>query len=330
MGFHANVIGVNGDGFQISTNSLRARFLAVVVAIDLAIAGCASPPLAPEHPPRAEPLVLTRKADRPLIAFVLGGGGARGFAHTGVLKVLDDAGIRADLVVGTSAGSLVGALYAGGIRNNELLETALAVQREELIDFVFPHRGFIEGNRLQAYIDKALKGRLIEQLDIPFVAVATELASGRLVAFTRGDAGMAVRASCSVPVVFQPTVIRGSEYADGGLVSPVPVRVARESGADLVIAVDVSRQPDEHKGLGTSAAMLGHAFVVMEHALAQEETKLADVVIRPDLAKVPATDLAARSEAIRAGEDAARAALPQIRSLIAERTVTRSGAGFRD
>jgi len=151
----------------------------------------------------------------------------RGFAHAGVLKVLDDAGIRADLVVGTSAGSAVGALYAGGIRNNELVEAALAVERKELVDFVFPHRGFIEGNRLQTYIDKALNGRSIEQLDIPFVAVATELGTGRLVAFTRGDTGMAVRASCSVPVVFQPTTIRGSEYVDGGLVSPVPVKVAR-------------------------------------------------------------------------------------------------------
>src|SRR6266581_3082690 len=298
---------------------------AFVLALSLGIAACASLPPAPEHPPSSEPLVLSRKADRPLIAFVLGGGGARGFAHAGVLKVLDDAGIRADLVVGTSAGSLVGALYAGGIRNDELVQTALAVQREELVDFVFPHRGFIEGNRLQTYIDKALNGRLIEQLDIPFVAVATELATGRLVAFTRGDTGMAVRASCSVPVVFQPTTIRGIEYVDGGLVSPVPVRLARESGADLVIAVDVSRQPDEQKGLDSTAAMLGHAFVVMEHALAQEESKLADVVIRPNLAKVRATDLAARGEAIAAGEEAARAALPQIRSLIAEKTATRSG-----
>ncbi len=298
---------------------------AFVLALSLGIAGCASLPPAPEHPPSAEALVLSRKADRPLIAFVLGGGGARGFAHAGVLKVLDDAGIRADLVVGTSAGSLVGALYAGGIRNDELVQTALAVQREDLVDFVFPHRGFIEGNRLQTYIDKALNGRLIEQLDIPFVAVATELATGRLVAFTRGDTGMAVRASCSVPVVFQPTTIRGIEYVDGGLVSPVPVRLARESGADLVIAVDVSRQPDEQKGLDSTAAMLGHAFVVMEHALAQEESKLADVVIRPNLARVRATDLAARAQAIAAGEDAARAALPRIRSVIAEKTATRSG-----
>ena len=310
-------------GMKGAGRRLGARVLAIFLA--LSFAGCASLSPPPEHPPSSEPLVLTRKPDRPLIAFVLGGGGARGFAHAGVLKVLDDAGVRADLVVGTSAGSLVGALYAGGIRNEELLETALAVQRDELIDFVFPHRGFIEGNRLQTYIDKALKGRMIEELDIPFVAVATELATGRLVAFTRGDVGMAVRASCSVPVVFQPTAIRGSEYVDGGLVSPVPVKIARESGADLIIAVDVSRQPDEHKELGSTAAMLSHAFVVMEHALAQEESKLADVVIRPNLAKVRATDLAARGQAIAAGEDAARAALPQIRSLIAERTAAGSG-----
>jgi NTE family protein len=312
------------------TGTLLRTAAAIVLVLSLGIAGCASLPPPPEHPPSAEPLVLTRKAERPLIAFVLGGGGARGFAHAGVLKVLDDAGIRADLVVGTSSGSLVGALYAGGIRNNELIEAALAVQREELVDFVFPHRGFIEGNRLQTYIDKALNGRLIEQLDIPFVAVATELATGRLVAFTRGDTGMAVRASCSVPVVFQPTTILGSEYVDGGLVSPVPVRVARASGADLVIAVDVSRHPEEQTELASTALLLTHAFVVMEHALAQEETKLADVVIRPDLAKVPATDLAARGRAIAAGEDAARAALPRIRSLIAGRTVTRPGAGIRD
>src|SRR5438445_2002840 len=307
-----------------SGTSLRPA-AAIILALSLGIAACASLPPPPEHPPSAEPLILIRRADRPLIAFVLGGGGARGFAHAGVLKVLDDAGIRADLVVGTSAGSLVGALYAGGIRNDELLETAIAVQRDELVDFVFPHRGFIEGSRLQTYIDKALNGRLIEQLDIPFVAVATELASGRLVAFTRGDTGMAVRASCSVPVIFQPTSIRGSEYVDGGLVSPVPVKVARELGADLVIAVDVSRHPEEQKDLDSTAAMLSHAFVVMEHALAQEETRLADVVIRPKLAEVRATDLAARGQAIAAGEDAARAALPQIRSLIAERTAAGSG-----
>jgi NTE family protein len=301
----------------------RSVFLSTTVpaVAALAVAGCASVPLPPPaHPPRAEPLVAIAKADRPVIAFVLGGGGARGFAHAGVLKVLDDAGIRADVVVGTSSGSIVGALYAGGIRNQELVETALAVQREQLVGFVFPNRGFIEGDRLQAYVDRALRGRLIEELDVPFVAVAAELRTGRLVAFNRGDTSAAVRASCSVPGVFQPTTIEGREYVDGGLVSPVPVRVARQLGADLVIAVDVSRRPDERRDLDSTTAMLTQAYLIMEHSIAQEETKLADVIIRPDLVEVPATDLAARDRAIRSGEDAARAALPQIRRLIAETT----------
>jgi NTE family protein len=297
----------------------------VPVVIALAIAGCASaPPLPPAHPPRAAPPVSLVKSGGPVIAFVLGGGGARGFAHIGALKVLDQAGIRADVVVGTSAGSLVGALYAGGIRNDALVEAALAVQREQLVEFVFPNRGFIEGDRLQVYIDRALGGRLIEELQLPFVAVATELKTGRIVSFNRGDAGMAVRASCSVPAVFQPVTIEGREYVDGGLVSPVPVKVARALGATLVIAVDVSRQPGERRDFGSTVALLSHAFVIMEHALAAEETRLADVVIRPDLAGVPATDLAARGDAILAGEASARAALPLIRRLLAEKSPGKS------
>ena len=269
------------------------------------------------------------KTNRPTIAFVLGGGGARGFAHTGALKVLDDAGIRADLVVGTSAGSFVGALYAGGIRNDALLETALTVQREQLFDFIFPNRGFIEGNRLQTYLNEALHGRLMEQLKVPFVAVATELKTGRLVAFNRGDTGLAVRASCSVPGIFQPTTIDGREYVDGGLASPVPVRVARELGADIIIAIDVSRRPDDRADLGSTTAIMSQAIVIMEQSIAREETKFADVVIRPDLAKVEVADLAARGQAIAAGEQAARAALPQIKRVVAEKTAAMAGEAGR-
>jgi NTE family protein len=293
-----------------------APFRTVVVA--LALVACASEPPQPEHPPRAEPLVPVAAAGRPVVAFVLGGGGARGFAHTGVLKVLDEAGIRPDFVVGTSAGSFAGALYAGGIRGDSLIEAALTLQREEIATFVFPHRGFIDGAKLQAYVNRSLKGRTIEQLDLPFVAVSTELRSGTLVAFNRGDTGMAVRASCSVPAVFQPVTIAGKEYVDGGLVSPLPVRVARALGADVVIAVDVSRQPGERKDFDHTTDIVSHSFVVMEHALAQAESALADVVVQPDLGKVRATDLAAREPAIVAGEEAARAALPEIR-LVLER-----------
>jgi len=305
------------------------RPLSFVLALGfvLAVAACASIPLPPpEHPPRAEPMALLGKPDRPTIAFVLGGGGARGFAHTGALKVLDDAGIRADVVVGTSAGSVVGALYAGGIRNDELLATALKVDEDQLFDFVLPNRGFIVGNRLQTYLDEALNGRLIEQLNVPFVAVATELQTGRRVAFNRGDVGAAVRASCSVPGIFQPAMIEGREYVDGGLTSPVPVKVARDLGADIVIAIDVSRRPADRADFGSTTAIMGQAIVIMEQSIALEETKFADVVIRPDLAKVPATDLAARTKAIAAGEDAARAALPRIRELIEEKTAAMARA----
>jgi NTE family protein len=287
------------------------------VVLVLALAGCASLEVPPAHPPRAEPLASIAAAGRPTVAFVLGGGGARGFAHAGVLKVLDDAGVRADLVVGTSAGSIFGALYAAGIRNQALVETALGVQRGQLVDYVFPNRGFIDGERLQAYVDQALRGRLIEQLDVPFVAVATDLRSGRLAAFNRGDTGMAVRASCSVPAIFQPTTIEGRDYVDGGLVSPVPVEIARRMGADVVIAVVVSRQPEDAASLGGSLRILNQAFVIMEHAIAGRETPLADVVIRPDLSGVQVTDLAARERAIRVGTEAATAALPEIRRAIA-------------
>jgi NTE family protein len=302
------------------------RIFSALLAV--AVAACATAPL-PEHPPRSVPLAPVVLGDRPVIAFVLGGGGARGFAHVGALKVLDDAGIRADLVVGTSAGSLAGALYAGGIRGGALVDAAQGVQQAQIVDFVFPNRGFIEGEKLQSYINQSLHGRLIEQLDLPFVAVATELSTGMLTAFSRGDVGMAVRASCSVPAVFQPTRIEGREYVDGGLVSPVPVRVARSLGADLVIAVDVSRQPTERHDFDNTAAMLNQSFIVMEHALAEEESRLADVVVRPDLSKVAATDLAARALAIAAGEAAARAALPEIKRLIAAKVAAKTAAKAR-
>jgi NTE family protein len=300
-----------------------ARMVAAIAA--LALAGCAGAPLTLEHPPLAEPLVPIARADRPVIAFVLGSGAARGFAHVGALKVLDEAGIRPNLVVGTSAGSLVGALYAGGVRGDALVDMALAVQRGQLVDLTFPKRGFIDGEKLETYVNQALQGRPIERLELPFVAVATELRTGTLTAFNRGDTGVAVRASCSVPAVFHPTPIQGHEYVDGSLVSPVPVRVARSLGADLVIAIDVSMQPTERE-LGSTAAMITQTFVVMAGTIAKEETKLADVVIQPDLAGISVANLSARGRAIAAGEEAARAALPEIRRLIEQKSIAKAQA----
>lgn len=289
------------------------------VAAGISLTGCATlPPPAPSGGyPVAGPLMRIRRTDHPVIVLALSGGVAHGFAHIGVLQVLDQNGIRPDGIVGTSAGSVVGALYAGGLRGEALVQAGLDLRRNQVIEFAMPDRGFINGRRLQDYIDRRLDNRPIQRLGLPFVAVATNLRTGRLVAFNRGDTGMAVRASSSVPGVFQPLVIGKQEYVDGGLVSPVPVRVARAMGADIVIAVDVTRQPASAGRLRDTTSIISQSIAVMEHALAKNEMAQADIVIRPDLSNVPSTDFDLRAKAIAAGERAARAALPEIRALIA-------------
>jgi NTE family protein len=292
-----------------------AGLLAFAAAASLA--GCATlPQVPPARYAIAAPLVPIKRTDHPVVVLALSGGAAHGFAHAGALRVLDENGIEPDGIVGTSAGSVVGALYAGGIRGDALVEAALEVQRSQVIEFTFPNLGFVNGQRLQDYVDRRLGNRPIERLDLPFVAVATDLHTGRLVAFNRGDTGTAVRASSSVPGVFQPVAMAGHEYVDGGLVSPVPVRLARALGADVVIAVDVTRQPDRTGQFDSTAALVTQSLVIMEHTLADNELKEADAVVRPDLRAVPITDFDLRAEAIAAGERAARAALPRIRELI--------------
>ena len=297
---------------------VNAGLFALALALAGSLAGCATVP--PQVPAAryatAAPLAPIKRTDHPVVVIALSGGAARGFAHAGVLRVLDENGIKPDAVVGTSAGSVVGALYAGGIRGDALVEAALELQREQVIEFTYPNRGFVNGQRLQEYIDRRLDDRPIERLGLPYVAVATDLRTGRLVAFNRGDTGTAVRASSSVPAVFQPMVMNGHEYVDGGLVSPVPVRVARALGADIVIAVDVTNQPTAARKFDSTGALVAQSIIIMEHALADNELKDADVVIRPDLREASSTDFDSRTEAIAAGERAARAELPRIHELI--------------
>ena len=306
------------SGELMGTRAFLGLFMLVTGVL---LGGCATlpPPVPAVGYPTAGPLVRIKRTNHPVVVVALSGGVAHGFAHIGVLEVLDKNGIRPDGIVGTSAGSVVGALYAGGLRGEALVDAGLELRRNQVIEFTLPNSGFIDGQRLQDYIDRRLGNRPIQRLGLPFVAVATDLRTGRLVAFNRGDTGMAVRASSSVPGVFQPLVIDGHEYVDGGLVSPVPVRVARALGADIVIAVDVTRQPAAAKRLGDTASLVRQSIVVMEHALAKNELAGADIVIRPDLRNVPSTDFGLRAEAIEAGERAALAALPKIRALIAKK-----------
>ena len=268
-----------------------------------------SPPAVVVPPPRVP--------TPPRIGLALGGGAARGFAHIGVIQVLEEAGIRPDLVVGTSAGSLVAALYASGKSGTELATLALAMDESAITDWSFPGRGLIRGEALARYVREHTGGRTIERMRLPLGIVATDLDSGAAILFQRGDTGAAVRASSAVPAVFQPVRIGEREFVDGGLVSPVPVRFARQMGADLVIAVDISTPPD---GAATSDLfkMLLQTFSIMGRSINQFELRDADLVLRPALAGVTSADFGARAKAIQAGREAALRQLPELRARIAK------------
>ena len=259
------------------------------------------------------------------IGLALGGGGARGFAHIGVIKMLEASGIHVDVVAGTSAGSVVGALYASGMNPFQLQETAFALDEAKIRDVRLFSGGLVQGQKLQDYVNQLVHHRSIEQLQLPFAAVATELETGARTVFVRGNTGQAVRASSSIPGVFEPVAINGKHYIDGGVVSPIPVDAARQLGADFVIAVDISAQPNGSTPSGL-ANIVGQSIVIMGRQLAVQETARADVVIRPGTAGMGSLDFARKDQAILQGEKATLAAMPLLRQRLEAMRVARQAA----
>ena len=292
---------------------LIALLFAVVLTATLT--GCLSTNPPPEPPSAA--IIKPLK-----VALVLGGGAARGFAHVGVIKALEAQGIVPDLIVGTSAGAVVGSLYAAGLNGFELQRMALEIEEGQLSDWSLPDRGVLKGEALQNYINKAVGQRPLEKLSRSFTAVATDLANGEAIAFRTGNTGMAVRASAAVPGVFQPTRINGRDYVDGGLVSPVPVKTARELGADFVIAVDISARPKEQRTRSTIEVML-QTFAIMGQALGRHEATGADIVIRPTTNELTATDFASRHKAVLEGEKAATTMMGDLKAKLEQRRLSR-------
>ncbi len=250
------------------------------------------------------------------IALVLGAGASRGFAHIGVLKVLESNKTPVHMIVGTSAGSFVGALYAYGFDAFELQKLSFAIEKNEIIDLAVPDKGFVKGEKIERYINEILRGTPMEKLRTPFYAVTTELESGAEVIFGSGNTGTAVRASCSIPGVFIPPVISGKLYVDGGVVSPVAVDAARKLGADVVIAVDLSSELDSARPTGTIEVIL-QAINIMYAKLSATQLAKADVVIRPRVGTLGSADFSRRHEAVLEGEKAALLALPHIQEIIA-------------
>lgn len=294
-------------------NTMRRRRLMTALGLTVAttMMGCA---VAPGSPVAEVPEPTPAPTRPPRIGLALGGGAARGFAHIGVIQVLEQHGVRPDLVVGTSAGSLVAALYASGMSGAQLEQAALAMEEATLTDWTLPifNRGLLRGEALARYVNRQVQGRLIQDMRLPLGLLATELRSGRGVLFQRGDTGTAVRASSAVPGVFTPVEIAGQAYVDGGLMAPVPVEQARQMGAELVIAVDISSQPQAGGGNDALSVLL-QTFTIMGHHINRHLLAQADVVVRPALNGVGSADFAARQRSMAAGREAMSAALPALR-----------------
>lgn len=275
-----------------------------------------------EKPLQSTPL----KAREPVIALALGGGGAKGFAHIGAIKVLESHGIKAKIVTGTSAGSFVGSLYASGQTPYQLQSIALNFKESDIRDLTFNRQGVIVGQKLQNFVNKHVGNKPIEQFPIRFAAVATRLDSGRKAEFIKGNAGQAVRASCSIPNVFVPATIAGIQYVDGGLVSPIPVRTAKAMGADLIIAVDISARPEGGKAINMFG-LLDQTLNIMGQQSIQDELKNANIVIAPKVGHIGTLDLKASNETILAGEQATQLKIRSIQQAISN--FKASPAAFR-
>jgi NTE family protein len=297
--------------------SRRSTLAAMASFASFALMGCGSAPVAPPPAPVAATVVPPPALRKVKIGLALGGGAARGFAHIGVIKALEAQGIVPDIVVGTSAGSVVGALYAAGNSGFELQKTAMDMDEAAISDWAMPFfskvSGVLKGDALQSYVNKAVKNVPIERLKIPFGAVATDLNTGKPILFQRGNTGQAVRASSAVPSVFQPVKIGTHSYVDGGLVAPVPVKFAKDMGAEFVIAVNISTQT-EAQAAASSLEVLMQTFSIMGQRLNYFELKEADIVIAPALGAMGGSDFAGRNRAILAGEQAAAAMMPQIKA----------------
>jgi len=293
----------------------------------LGVAGCSSAPkstggagpvaTAASAPPI--PPVVAPPPRRARIGLALGGGAARGFAHIGVIQALEENGLLPDLVVGTSAGSVVAALFASGRSGRELATIADAMDETAFADWSYPGRGLIRGEALAKFIREKTNQRQIEQMKIPLGIAATDLDSGQSIVFRSGDTGTAVRASSAVPAVFQPVRIGSREYVDGGLSAPIPVHHAREMGAEFVIAVDISAVP-EGNPTGDAARMLLQTFAIMGKGLKTYELRDADVVLQPALAGVSGADFTTRRQSIKAGRDVTVAHLAELRQRLAAKS----------
>ena len=287
---------------------MRFKQLGFIGLLGLALVGCDKTTKTPVQTSQI-------KAREPVIAIALGGGGAKGFAHIGVLKVLESHGIKPKIVTGTSAGSFVGSIYAGGKTPYQMQQIAQQLKESDLRDLTLNSQGIVLGQKLQDFVNRNVGNKPIEQFPIRFAAVATRLDNGKKAVFIKGNAGQAVRASCSIPNVFVPATIGKTKYVDAGLVSPIPVQTARDLGADIVIAVDISARPSGNQSV-SMWGLLDQTINIMGQQSINFELSQANIVIQPQVGHLGTLDLKSSNQAILEGEKAAQAKVTTIQTAI--------------
>jgi NTE family protein len=279
-----------------------------LIAVLLLLSACYAPEVSNDRVPRYEPLRAP-----PRLALVLGSGGPRGFAHIGVLKVLEEAGIHPDLVVGSSVGAMVGAIYASGKSAAELDAISQKIRVADFFELGMLGIGKSTGGATQNYVNNLVGDRTIEQLKIPFAAAAMRVRDRKLVLFTRGDTGLAVRASSADPDMFDPVRIGNEAYVDGDEASPVPIHAARMLGARFVIAVDVSAYAED------TPPNVPHEWIDKDARRAKQvraEASEADLLLHPNIGYYAGHNEAYRSRVIRLAESYTRRKLPEIREAL--------------
>ncbi len=284
----------------------------LVVCLLFFLAGCAGG-IAEYNGADAPRFASYPPEQRPHIALVLGGGGPRGFAHIGVLKVLEENGIEADLIVGASVGARLGAMHANGMKAAEIEKLALDFDVTRLIGI--STSGLVgNGSAVYRWVDELVNSRPMESMTKKFAVTAARVSDNQLTIFNAGNTAAAVHASSANPAQFSPVRIRNVLYQDGDEAAPVPIKAARRLGAKLVISVDVSAY------LSTTPPSVPVSWQIRDqkrNAMVASEASLADVMIHPDLGYYASIKTDYRKMAIARGEAATRAALPKIRAALA-------------
>ena len=259
---------------------------------------------------------MSRSA-HPGIGLALSGGAARGIAHIAVLDVLEQEGVPIHAIAGTSAGSIIGALYCAGKSVSEIQRILLNAKWKNILKFTVPRTGLISSEGIFAFMEEILPVKKFSALPLPFAAVATDLRSGEKVAITTGSIARAVQASCSLPVIFTPTEINKKALVDGGVSSQIPVRTVREEfGVKNVVAVNVNYKALELEQFDNIVKIAAHLSALWASRNAREEERLADVVIQVNARDIPLYDLSKSKELLRRGKEAAEEKMPEIRALL--------------